>query len=102
MMWSNNDVPLEESCRSNAAGTGSAAIWQIIASQYYPQLLQFLRRLTSDPDLAEELAQQTFLIALCRSQQLTDDRSLLPWLYRIAHNQWRIEYRRRQRRLVLS
>ena len=64
--------------------------------------MRFLTRLGGDPDLAEEAAQQTFLVALRRRDRLADDRPLRLWMFALARDQLRTIRRRQWRRRTLS
>lgn len=64
-------------------------------------LLRTLARLCGDPDLAADLAQDTFEAAFRGLDRLAFDDRFAPWLYAIARNRWRqAERRRRLRRFV--
>ncbi len=57
-----------------------------VAGQYRPAMVRYLRRLTGDPALAEDLAQETFLRVHQHLAELQDPAALEGWLYRIATN----------------
>jgi RNA polymerase sigma factor (sigma-70 family) len=59
-------------------------------------LLGYIRRKVSDPDLAEDILQESLLKALRASPELRDDQKFVPWLYRIINNAITDLYRRRQ------
>lgn len=68
------------------------------------QLLAFVRRKINDPDLAEELLQESLLKALRSAPDLREKEKLLPWFYRILNNAVIDLYRHRaaeNRRLTL-
>ncbi len=58
----------------------------------------YLRRLTGDAALAEDLLQEAYLRFLTRSRVLDDDEHQKNYLYRIATNLARDHFRREQRR----
>lgn len=63
---------------------------------------QFLRSLTlGDTALADDLAQETFLLAYRTLARFRGDSSFTTWLLGIAHNHWR-NARRRQRTVPLA
>ncbi|MBN1127228.1 MAG: RNA polymerase sigma factor [Sedimentisphaerales bacterium] len=62
-----------------------------------PRLRSFFMRHLSDPELAEELLQETLLRMLQSLPRLRDVDVFWPWLYRIAHNQIRNHFRDRSR-----
>jgi RNA polymerase sigma-70 factor (ECF subfamily) len=49
-----------------------------------PRLRAFLRRRCGEPDLADDLLQQTFLHAHRARSRFTDGAEVLPWLFAIA------------------
>ena len=85
-----------------SARLGTAAAWQRIADRYCLELVRFLTRLGGDPDLAEEAAQQAFLVALSRRDRLADERPLRLWLFALGRDQLRTIRRRQWRRRTLS
>jgi len=60
-----------------------------------PGLRGLLRRLSRDPDLADDLSQRVFLKVWQKIRSLEDPRRFGPWLKRIAVNEWISEQRRR-------
>jgi RNA polymerase sigma-70 factor (ECF subfamily) len=61
--------------------------------QHLDQLFAYAYRLTGSLDLAEDLTQQTFLVAQQRIHQLRDPDRLAAWLMRILRNAF-LKYRR--------
>jgi RNA polymerase sigma-70 factor (ECF subfamily) len=60
----------------------------------------YLRKLTGDPSLAEDLLQEAYLRFLTRSRVLDDDEHQKNYLFRIATNLARDHFRREQRRPI--
>lgn len=79
-----------------AARAGSEEAWAAIVGRYYPGLLRYLTRQAGDPEVAADLAQDTFLTALIEIDKPGAERAFAAWLYRIAQNRLRT-YRRRKR-----
>ena len=50
------------------------------------QLLGFIQKRVSDPDLAEDVLQEGLLKAMRSVNELRDEERLLPWFYRILNN----------------
>lgn len=69
-----------------------------IFDAHYDVLLRYLVRLTGDPDLAADVAQETFIRLVERHP---DDRQLRGWLFRVATNLVRDTSRVQRRRLEL-
>jgi RNA polymerase sigma factor (sigma-70 family) len=67
-------------------------------ARHHPPLERYLARLTGDPDLAEDVAQETFFRLL---QQTPRPVAVRPWLFRVATNLVRDGARRTRRRQVL-
>jgi RNA polymerase sigma factor (sigma-70 family) len=59
------------------------------------KLLGYIEKRVSDPDLAEDVLQESLLKALRASDALRDEDRLLPWFYRILNNAIVDTYRRR-------
>jgi RNA polymerase sigma-70 factor (ECF subfamily) len=61
----------------------------------YPSLLRYLQRLTGDEDVAEDLAQETFVRLL---RQSIPDEEIRPWIFTVAMNLVRDRARKTDRR----
>ncbi len=68
-----------------------AAVW----SQYHQRIHSFLLRLCRQPELAEDLLQETFVRLGRHAAQLAAETPLLPWLYTVARNLYRSDLRKR-------
>jgi RNA polymerase sigma factor (sigma-70 family) len=71
---------------------------ETIFDAHYDILLRYLVRLTGDPDLAADVAQETFIRLVERHP---DERQLRGWLFRVATNLVRDTSRVQRRRLEL-
>ena len=69
--------------------------WSAIYSEHAGGLVSFLRKITGDPLVAEDLVQETFVRAMRRGAP-TEVRSVRAWLFRIAANLAN-DHHRRQR-----
>jgi RNA polymerase sigma factor (sigma-70 family) len=67
-------------------------------ARHHPPLCRYLTRLTGDPDLAADLAQEAFVRLL---EQDPPPAAVRPWLFRVATNLVRDTARRTRRRQVL-
>ena len=72
-------------------------MFQKIYTQYGRPVYRFLLALCADPDLAEELLQETFYQALLHIDKFEGRCSMYTWLCQIGKNAWLKEYRRRKR-----
>jgi RNA polymerase sigma-70 factor (ECF subfamily) len=73
--------------------TDAEAVRQLAAGR--DAFLGYLRRRLDDPELAEDLLQDSLLRALRAAPELRDHDRLLPWFYRVLHNAAVDAYRRR-------
>ncbi|MCC6580817.1 MAG: sigma-70 family RNA polymerase sigma factor [Phycisphaeraceae bacterium] len=80
-----------------AAAKGDALAWRSIVTQYAPRVYGLLLHQCGDRDLAEEIAQATFVKVVTRIGRYQERGRFEPWLFRIAMNQLRDEMRRRKR-----
>jgi len=62
------------------------ANWQKIYLDYSPKLLGICRRYIADLQTAEDLLQDSFIIAMQKSHQLNDEKAMFGWLKTIVVN----------------
>lgn len=84
------------------AQTGSVRAFELLFERYQAPLLRYLTRATGDPELAADLAQETFLDAFRDLDRFADDRPFAAWLYAVAHNNLRTALRLRRLRRTVS
>ena len=79
---------------------GDAMAYERLVAEQSNDVYALLYRLTSDPEEARDLTQETFLRAFQSIERFRGDASLKTWIYRIAINQARNRWRwwRRRRR----
>jgi RNA polymerase sigma-70 factor (ECF subfamily) len=79
---------------------GDALAYERLVGEHTGDVYALLFRLTSDPEEARDLTQETFLRAFQSIDRFRGDASLKTWIYRIAINQARNRWRwwRRRRR----
>jgi RNA polymerase sigma-70 factor (ECF subfamily) len=78
---------------------GSPPDFGQLVDTYQTEILCYLRRLTADPAIADDLFQDTFLRAFKAFSRLRAKTNHRAWLYRIATNRF-LNYRRSRRRSV--
>lgn len=69
------------------------------------QFLGYIRKRIEDPDLAEDILQDSLLRAIRAAPELRDEERLIPWFYRVLQNAIVDAYRRRgveQARIVAT
>jgi RNA polymerase sigma factor (sigma-70 family) len=69
--------------------------WQKVYSNYSPKLLGICRRYVQDIYTAEDIVQDSFIIAIQKNHQLNDEKALFAWLKKIVVNN-ALQYIRRQ------
>ncbi len=68
---------------------------EILVRRYASPLITFIRRMIGDEHRSEELFQEVFLAIWEKRRQYDQTRPFRPWLYQIAVNQCRAEFRKR-------
>ena len=97
--------PREDVAFVEALKAGEAAAFDTLVDRYSSDIYALLYRLTSNPDEASDLTQDTFLRALRSVRGFRGDASLKTWLFRIAINESRNRFRwwkRRRRDVTVS
>jgi RNA polymerase sigma-70 factor, ECF subfamily len=85
-----------EACR------GSVEAFEALVTYYEPRIRRMLYGLTHDVQLTQDLCQETFLAAYrALSRMKGEELHFASWLYRIALNQVRSEWRRRKHVTVI-
>lgn len=73
------------------------AALELVYGAYKVRVYTFLLRFTADPELSDDIVQDTFTKAFAALPGLPRDQHVLPWLYRVAHNAAIDHLRRRNR-----
>src|ERR1700693_3887950 len=82
---------------------GSVSAFEALVVLYEPRIRRMLYSLTHDVQLTQDLCQETFLSAYRALPRMNgEELRFAPWLYRIALNQVRSEWRRRKHVTVVS
>lgn len=84
---------VEETKRGNQEAFGE------LVRRYERRLIRVITRFVPGPELAEDLAQETFLRVFQRLEQFDPARRFAPWLFRIGVN-LALDHHRRKRRRV--
>src|ERR1700738_2012449 len=81
---------------------GSMESFELLVVHYEPRIRRMLYSLTQDSQLTQDLCQETFLAAYRALPRMQgEELRFAPWLYRIALNQVRSEWRRRKHVMVI-
>jgi len=73
---------------------GNRLAFEKLVHRYEKELYGYLRNYLSDPEMAEDVFQQTFLQVYLKCDQFQPERKFRPWLYAVATNQ-AIDHQRR-------
>ncbi len=80
-------------------GIPSRVDFESTFDELHPGLFRYCHRLTGDPDLADDVAQEAF-VRLCQHRIEGDERGLRAWLFRTAthlvRDRYRVEENRRR------
>jgi RNA polymerase sigma-70 factor, ECF subfamily len=80
-----------------AACQGSVPAFESLVVTYEPRIRRMIYSMTQDVQLTQDLCQETFLAAYRALPRMdAEELRFAPWLYRIALNQVRSEWRRRK------
>ncbi|MGC5256556.1 RNA polymerase sigma factor [Gordonia sp. DT218] len=79
-----------------AAAVGDREAFAVLVARVSPGLLRYLRRMVSDPQTAEDLAQETLLHAWKSLPDFGFRSSFRTWMFAIAHRRTVDQYRRRR------
>lgn len=82
----------DERLMQQAAG-GAHEAFALLMRRYANPILTFLRRMTQDHHRAEELFQEVFLAIWTSRRKYAYPRTLRPWIFGIAMNKCRQEFR---------
>ncbi|HST06263.1 MAG TPA: sigma-70 family RNA polymerase sigma factor [Chloroflexia bacterium] len=82
---------------THEARTGSDAAFSALFERFQSPIVNYIYRLVSDWDAANDLAQDTFLKAYNALPRTEESLQISPWLYRIATNTALDSLRRRKR-----
>jgi RNA polymerase sigma-70 factor (ECF subfamily) len=76
---------------------GNLVAFDLLVDRYYDRLYGYLIRFLKDSDTAEDLLQETFLRVWRKRAEFKNIASFSTWIYTIAGNLARSEWRRRKR-----
>ncbi len=81
-------LPSDEPLLVRRAQRGDRASQTALVERYWDRLYRWLYHLTRDRHRAEDLAQDTFLKALCNLERFEAGTNFGAWLFRIGHNNY--------------
>lgn len=72
-----------------------------LVGRYQEKLLRYARKFLLDPEDAQDIVQDVFIKAYENLQSFDTTRRFSPWVYRIAHNEFVNEIKKRQTRKTM-
>lgn len=66
--------------------SGDATAFDEVLEQYWDPIVRYAERMLADPDVAHDIAQETFIRLWLKRHELTRPSALASFLYRVAHN----------------
>jgi RNA polymerase sigma-70 factor (ECF subfamily) len=97
-----HDVPVPDEALVARARGGARSAFAELVSRYQDRVYRLALRMSHDPFDAEEIAQETFLLAYRAIASFHGESRFATWLYRIAVNQVLMRRRAARRRPVQS
>jgi RNA polymerase sigma-70 factor (ECF subfamily) len=94
-----NDEPSDEMI-ATAVQNGDADAFGFLITRFEAKLKRYARRFLSANHEIEDLVQDVFIKAYTNIQSFDPKRRFSPWIYRIAHNTFVNELRRKERGLT--
>lgn len=82
--------------------TGDHEAFAELMRRYEPKMTRYGRRFLATAEDVEDIVQDIFIKTYTNIQSYNESYPFSPWLYRIAHNAFANELRRRSRRPILS
>jgi RNA polymerase sigma-70 factor (ECF subfamily) len=102
VLTTEQEIQIQDDQLVRAAQAGCYQAFEQLVIRYYERMLSYLTHATSDPVVAADLTQETFLDAFRDLQRFACDRPFVAWLYRIARNNLLSEWQRQHIRRSLS
>ncbi len=99
MSFESTPPPHEESDLIFDAQEGDRTAFARLIERYWDRLFRFLYHLTRDVHMAEDLTQETFMKAFAALHSFQLGSNFRAWLFRIAHNNFINQRRKRQHAL---
>ncbi len=92
----------DEELLARVAATEDSAAFESLVKRHQSKVRNWLRQLTGDPALADDLAQETFIHAWRGVRSFKGSGKFSSWLMKIAYNNFLQSYRRQKRELRLA
>src|SRR3989344_5997894 len=92
-------IPDEELVR--AAQSGDTDAFGILVDRFEPKLLRYGRKFLRDREDVRDLVQDVFIKAYMNLRAFDAARAFSPWIYRVAHNEFISEIRKRVGKITI-
>jgi RNA polymerase sigma-70 factor (ECF subfamily) len=76
---------------------GNIDSFRILVERYEPKMTRYAKRFFFDGDEGKDLVQEVFIKAYVNIQSFDASRRFSPWIYRIAHNEFVNNIKKRQK-----
>lgn len=86
---------------ARAVQAGESERFGELIERYQDRLMRYARKFLLDPDDAEDVVQDVFVKTYQNINGFDPSRRFSPWIYRIAHNEFVNELKRRQSRRIV-
>ena len=93
---------LSDEALARLAADGNGAAFDEIYSRHRSFVYNIALRMTGNPDDAEDLTQESFILVLRRVGSFRGEASFTTWLYRVVVNQVKMHFRYRSKRPELQ
>lgn len=77
---------------------GNIESFQVLVERYEPKLTRYAKRFFFDGDEGKDLVQDVFIKAYVNIKSFDATRRFSPWIYRIAHNEFVNNIKKRQKK----
>lgn len=81
---------------------GDQAVMDEVIDLYYPQIYQFVYRTMGGDEVTKDITQEVFIRFLAHLDHYPDDLALKPYLFQIAFNRCKDQFRKRKRMAIES
>lgn len=81
------DAKLTDEAIAIAVQRSDSQQFAILIKRYTQPLLRYARYLVTDPDLAQDVVQESFIKSYTNLQSFNPSKKFSSWIYRITHNQ---------------
>ncbi len=76
---------------------GDSESFRMLVERYEPKIIRYAKRFFFDGDEGKDLVQEVFIKAYVNIRSFDPSRRFSPWIYRIAHNEFVNNIKRRQK-----